>query len=367
MSRRRVFKLAHVRSDGWFERLRQDSPQFDRLSEVIGERVLAFSIVSGVQISSMTVNSRSLDQSVVGFVSGEDPDEHQLPLGEFRRRLVAGLASQTADSSELGRAPSSQELALYIGVREVYLAPLFGVLLLELHVGGKEPPEVALDLGEGEERLPLSTLRDLIRDGILAEAEGTEPAFSIDLSVLASAREAARDGDWPEVMSLLSSWPAPLAGFLRSAEGQGLEPELRAQVASALGLLGTAYLRRGHLEMAEEVLRLGIQWSQDNAAEGDIFGRLGEACVARGRYGEAIGILRRALALGASEAESLPLLARCFADRGLHVAAMVTAERALAAGAEADSIDDFIEISREALGSRWENFRELVPAPVAKG
>ncbi|MDH5493174.1 MAG: hypothetical protein OEY14_14560, partial [Myxococcales bacterium] len=164
-------------------------------------------------------------------------------------------------------------------------------------------------------------------------------------------------------IDLIGAWPGPLSLLLRTAEGQRLTPEVRVALASALGHLGTAYVRVGKLEWAEEVMRLGIQWGQDGPAAGDLFRRLGEACVVGERSGEAIGLLRRALALEAPERDVLPLLARSYIDRGKFVAAAVCMERATALGLSSSELAEGALAIEEALGQAWTRFRGACPDP----
>jgi tetratricopeptide (TPR) repeat protein len=114
------------------------------------------------------------------------------------------------------------------------------------------------------------------------------------------------------------------------------------------------------------VLRLGIQWGQDQLeVAADLFSRLGAAYVAQGRHGEAIGLLRRALGLGARRTDVLPQLARCFVARERYVAALLCADDAVAAGASADSVRAVRDASLAVLGDEWKRFRRRVPASSA--
>src|SRR5690606_3085815 len=137
-----------------------------------------------------------------------------------------------------------------------------------------------------------------------------------------------------------------------------LAPEVRATLAEALGVLGSAYVELGRHEWAQEVLRLAIQWGQEQLqVSGDLFRRLGGAFVAQGRHGEAIGLLRRALGLGAPRAEVLPVLARCFLARKRYLAALLLAEDAIAAGASRESVSEVSDAASEVLGEHWARFR----------
>src|SRR5262249_46571963 len=152
------------------------------------------------------------------------------------------------------------------------------------------------------------------------------------------------------VVGLLGAWPAPLAIFLRTPEGQMLAPEARALIAKGLGLLGSACVHLGDVDQAEEGFRIGIQYAQEGLAAAGPFRRLGEALLLNERPGEAIAPLRRAIAFGGSAAEVMPSLARAFLKRKRYVAAYACLRDALSAGVgERDLADEMHEVER-ALG-----------------
>ena len=148
--------------------------------------------------------------------------------------------------------------------------------------------------------------------------------------------------------------------FFRTPQGQSLGAGERAKLVRALCALGEAYLRKRQVEWAEDVLRLGIQFGQDLAAAAPLFGLLGRARVESGRYGEAIGLLRRALALGASRSEVLPQLAVCFVERKRFVAAMACITDAIADGADPEPLKPLRERVQAALGDAYTKFQEFV-------
>ena len=363
---RRAIRLDSVRADGWFERLGEGSPNFQQLCDVVGERFVAFSVIAGVRITALTIDRQSPDATLVDFLVGEDEAEQRLALGEFRRRLVSALLDDEPLPEALPDDPSPEEIQAFLGFRYVLLAPLFGLRLVELRVGGDRPPYLVVNLGGASDELPVEDLRELIRDRIRAELARSKPTspFSIDLAAIPEAETAAHAENWDEVVRLLGAWPGPLSLLLRTTEGQRLGPDVRATLARSLGYLGTAYVHRGRYDWAEEVMRLGIQWAQDGPAAGDLFRRMGESCVSRGRYGEAIGLLRRAVALGAHNRLCLPLLARSYAERERWVAAAICADEALALDpADREDVLEVQERALEVLGEHWTRFREQVPAP----
>jgi tetratricopeptide (TPR) repeat protein len=205
-------------------------------------------------------------------------------------------------------------------------------------------------------------LRDVIHNAIRSEISRVRPSqpFSIDFKRVPSAEAANIRGDYDETVALLGAWPGPLSMFLRTPQGQALGNAERAKLVRALCALGEAYLRKRQIEWAEDVLRLGIQFGQELEAAAPLFGLLGQLRVESERYGEAIGLLRRALSLGGSKLELLPDLALCFAERKRHVAAMACIDDAIAAGVEPDEIEGLRLRVREALGPAFDRYHELV-------
>jgi tetratricopeptide (TPR) repeat protein len=358
-TRRKTFRLKDVRADGWFERLAESAPSFERLCEVVGPKFIAFSVIAGVRVTALTVDRRSPDASLVDFVVGEE----RLPLGEFQRRLsLALLGEEPIDATDLN-GDSTEALQEFIGFRYVLLAPIFGLRLEELILTAEEGARIRVSSMDSEREISLEGFRELIRELIRTEVRSSRPTapFSIDLAAIGEAEAAIEIADYDRAIELLGAWPGPLSLLLRTAEGQKLTPEVRASLARALGLLGTAYVHRERFEWAEEVMRLAIQWGQDSPAASELFTRMGEAYVRRERHGEAIGFLRRALALGAARRDVVPHLARAYAARGRWVAAVLSAEEAQALGVVDASVDETLERGREVLGAAWDRFRERVP------
>jgi hypothetical protein len=364
MNDRRHYPLTAVSADGWFDKLGESSPSFRQLCDAIGKQFLAYSVIAGVRITAVSIDQRSQDASLVDFML-DDQQEHRLALGEFRRRVAATMLAEEPVPDSLPATPTPEDLQGFLGGRFVLLAPLFGLGLRELRVGGGKPPALLIDLGGARDEVPLSELHDLVRDRVRASAQAARPQspFAIDLNVIPKAERANADGDWEKTVELLGPWPSPLSLLLRTAEGQSLAPEVRATLARSLALLGTAYAETNRHDWAEDVMRLGIQWGQDGPAAGDLFRRLGQSYVERGRSGQAIGFLRRAIALGARERDTLPLLARCFVERGWMLAAAVVCDQASAVGTPDAELAGARKAAEGALGDAWKKFRAQVPPP----
>lgn len=365
MARRR-YDLREVRADGWFEGLSAQGPQFVELCQAIGERVVAFSLVAGVQIVGVHLDTRNRDGSVIEFVAVppgvDDPDAEvqRVSLADFRRRLIATLTSYEVVPDAPAADADAEALQAFLGLRTVLLSPLYGIGLIDLHVGDGLPPTVTVRVGQAQEEVGLDELRAALRQRVQGEAQG---GFSIDLQVVDEAEAAAKEGDAARVHELLGQWPGPLSMLLRSPQGQGLSPDARDRLATAMGLLGDAYGVLAVPERASECFRLAIQWAQGQGGPvlGANFVRFAQHWIEQGDPGKAVGMLRRALTLGADKADVLPRLATCYAELGRHLAALACAQTAQALGADEDAT--LFASSAEALGEPWARYRARVPAP----
>ncbi len=349
------FSLDAVKTDGWFERIGEGIGSFHALCEIVGERFFAFSIIVGARITALTVDRRSPAQSLVDFVVGGPATEaelepQRLTLGDFRRRLVAALLVEDEADPKAPSGDSDVEgLQVYLGVRYLLLAPLYGYSLQTLLLDGAAAgsAKVAVSLDGEDETLDLEVFRRRLRALVHDELDRASASnrSAIDLSKVAEAENYALRREWPKVVALLGSWPAPLAIFLRTPEGQMLAADARSLIAKGLGLLGTACVELGEIEQSEEVFRIGIQYAQEGASASDLFRRLGAALLQVGRAGEAIGPLRRAAALGSKSGEVQRLLGQAFAKRKRFVAAYGCFREAAAAGiAESELEADMSEL-----------------------
>jgi tetratricopeptide (TPR) repeat protein len=353
MAAKKQFQLDALRTDGWFERIGEGIGSFQALCEIVGERFFAFSIIVGARITALTIDRRSPDQTLVDFVVGSaeaegDLEPQRLTLADFRRRLVGALlVEEEKQAPTPERDTDIEAIQLFIGVRYLLLAPLYGYSLVTLALDGDKEPQITVLHDGVEEKHELDSFRLRIRAHVREELDRvtTGARSAIDLSKVADAEACALRKEWPKVIALLGTWPAPLAIFLRTPEGQMLAPEARALIAKGLGLLGSACVHVGEIEQAEEVFRIGIQYAQEGMAAAELFRRLGEALLLNDRPGEAIGPLRRSLAFGGLPQEVLPPLARAFIQRGRYVAAFACLKDALAAGApEKELADDIREV-----------------------
>lgn len=359
-----VIDLSEVRTDGWFEQLSDEVPEFEQLCELLGSRFVAFSFIAGVRITAIAYDPQAPDGSQVDFAVGDSEEVERVSLSEFRDRLGVALARGDVEPIELPPDPTVDDVRACIGRRYLLLAPVFGIRVSALRVNDGVPM-VEVDLGHAREEISVQGLRDILDSAVRAEVARARPAapFSIDFKRIPQAEEAVKRGDYDAVVSLLGAWPGPLSMFLRTPQGQALGRGERSRLVKALGLLGQAYLHKQQVDWAEDVLRLGIQFGQELEAAGPLFGWLGRVRVETERYGEAIGLLRRALSLGGDQATLYFDLARCFAERKRYVAALACLDSALAAGEASEAMKALRSKVEQALGPAYGRYREALIDP----
>jgi tetratricopeptide (TPR) repeat protein len=263
---------------------------------------------------------------------------------------------------------TTEAVQRYLGVRYLLLAPIFGISVHELRVGGDKESTLVIGLGSLADEVGIEEFREIIREAVRREEQAAKPQrpFAIDLGKIPEAEAALKRGDHERTIELLDPWAGPLSMLLRTPQGQNLSADAKAALARALGLLGAAYTKREEYPSAEEVLRLGVQWVQDGEVAGQLFVQLGEIAYKQGQHGQAIGLLRRSLTLGCPRSQVLPLLADCFVQRGRSVAALACIDEARTLGVPADRLAEAERLALDKVGAPFAAFRKLVPAPHAK-
>lgn len=354
--KKRVYVLDDIRPDRWFDDLSGQSKEFQQLCQIVGDHVVACAMVAGVQITSLTVDPRFPSNATVGYQVGQVGPDQELPLVEFRRRVGATLLADRQRMPSLPDDPGPSDLQAFLGPRRLLLAAAFGLKPLELHVKG-DKVSVLVEIDGVSSQASLDKFYDLIDDRVRVETGAHQPSDTgvpIDLALIDEAKRANKQGDWSSTITLLTPWLGPISMLLRTGESHALDAEVHSTLTVGLRLLGMAYSRVGNHDLADEVLRLGVQWAGEAEESAELFLVLGESSAARARFGEAIGFLRRALRLGGDQAWGLPILARCLLARDQHVAAMVCADRAVQVGAADPSIDSVRNDALDVLGEHWQ-------------
>ncbi len=337
------FPLKTVRADGWFEKIGEQIGSFEPLCEIVGRRFVAFSLITGIRITELAVDRRSPENTLVVFAAADaegldsDGEPQRTTLGDFRRRLVASLLSPDEIAPPPSPHASSDTLQLFLGVKYLLLAPLFGYSLRTLILAEEHPPHLEIEIDDEVVQLELEDFRARVRNHVRDELERLAPSQQrgvIDLARVPEAQAALDRGEYATVRQLLGAWPAPLSMFLRTPDGQALSGEARSLITRALGMLAVALSRLGENDSSEEVFRLAIQYGQDGDVAAEVFEMLGSTWLDTHRAGEAIAALRRAINLGAPEKRVWPKLVQAFLERHRYVAALACLELAMKAGAE---------------------------------
>src|SRR5688572_21217414 len=171
-----VVSLQAIRTDGWFERIGEGIGSFQALCDIVGARFFAFAMITGARITSLTVDRRLPDNTLVEFAVGADEEAgiagepQRLTLSEFRQRLVNALVLDEPHGPPPTRATDTEAVQLHIGVRYLLLAPLYGYALHELRLGPDGSKMVLLHDGL-EEVYPLPAFRARIRTHVREELE----------------------------------------------------------------------------------------------------------------------------------------------------------------------------------------------------
>lgn len=378
----RTFPLESIRTDGWFERIGEGIGSFQTLCEVIGPRFFAFAMIAGARIVALTIDRRLPDNTLVDFVVAGDEAEmreastQRLPLGDFRKRLVSALVTEEPSGPVPTRLMDVEAIQRHLGVRYLLLAPIFGYGLVSLTCDAYGSMVRARRDGV-DEVYELEEFRTRIRLHVREELQRTQRGSgrgAIDLAKVIEAEAAAAADDQLRVVELLGSWPAPLAIFLRTTEGQSLAPEIRGRIAKAMSLLGQACIRLGEVEKGHEILRLSIQYAGETSIASEIFLVLGRSMFDSGRFGEAIGVLKRAERLGADGSVVWPLLARAYGQRGLWGPALAAGLRARREAEfsplEMAPLEGVLEQARQNLGpahSAWSAHFKALDLPLSSG
>lgn len=352
----RVYDLSDARPDRWFEEVLEQSKDFEKACQIIGRSTLGLALIAGARILSLTANRDAERLTTIEFSIGEDPAVRQVPLSEFREE-IGRLLLVPLESRGLPADPDVEALQVHVGGRYLLEASLFQVEPVELrHELGLS--ELTLEFNEVRHVLALDDFRDVLDDRVRSELGlDRQEENAIDLAVVDQAEQANAHGNWGATVAMLNPWLTPIAMLLRTGDAEGLSEEVHGRLSASLDLLGTAYANMGDLDAANEVLRLGVQWAGESGKAGSLFLALGRASVLSEKHGEAIGLLRRAVRLGAEERDALPLLAQSLSARDQTLAAMVCNERARELGADAEDLNALSTELEVRLGVTWPRFQ----------
>ncbi|MDJ0762077.1 MAG: hypothetical protein QNJ97_03735 [Myxococcota bacterium] len=352
--------LSDVRVDGWFDQLASRINHFDQICDTMGARLLAYAITLGVQIRSITTDPRVRANTTIEFTIGDDRIQ-TLPLVEFRIRVVQAILQmqRTPITPTLPLTP--EQGAAIIGGKYLLLAPLFEISLEQVVLATLDEVPTRAIVGylskDGFNFVTLSKFDELIKGKVRKDLAtmGEEP-FKIDLSAVDRARLAFEVEDYEKIIAALESWPGLLSILLQTPVIHELDDAQRAKLGEGLDLLGIAFEKKNRDEWSEELFKLGIQFARESHIAGRLFEHLGALLSKKERFSEAIGILRRAMALGQSEATLLAPLGWAYLKTGKLIPAAALLERAAASGICSQHVETGLSEIRDQLaraGLSW--------------
>ncbi len=307
-------------TDGWFEKLKVHIPQFDALKRVLGERFLAYAFILGIQIRALNVDPKSPLNTAIHFTLNDD-EEQVLSLGDFRLQVVQALLHEHRPAY-VPRLPFETEAAIgLLGAKNLLVAPLFDISLDRIFLASLDPASprylVVYRTPDDLEVVSLDVFLETIRVNLRRDLAGmAERSFSLDLMAVEKARNAAVEGNSHKVVSVLSSWPGLLTMLPKTPVGSQLNPEQLSLIGEGIALLGEALEKLETGTWSEELYKLGLMLVREGPSAGRLLRNLGRQMNLKGEYGVAIGLLKRALALGQPEAEVMRDLGHAFLKQG---------------------------------------------------
>jgi hypothetical protein len=350
--------LKSTRADDWFDRIGDQVEGFKAISDLMGARFLAYAMILGLQIRSLSRDPHVPANTTVEYEGG-DGEPQSLLLGEFRLRVVQALLRRRHEPPIVALPLEDEDAVRILGPSVLLVAPLFDLRLETLIVSPETPQRLIVGFvsSVGMSYLEWPSFEALIRQLVVGDLRGVQgEPFQLDLTAVENARRAADRGDHAGVIRVLENWPGLLAALQRTPVVKQLSTQQLQLIGEGLLLLGGAFELEGRRLWSEELYRLGLQLVREERPSAELFFRLGVLLMAGERYGEAIGLLRRAQALGIGDDRVLPPLGRALLRRGKKVSAALLLSKATAAGLDAPGLaDDLAEVRRavEATDVGW--------------
>jgi tetratricopeptide (TPR) repeat protein len=367
-----IVDLTPMGADSWFDQVKESSPAFETLCDVMGERFVGYALIVGVQISGLTIDQFTPANTLVEFRLIESSPPRTLRLPEFRRELAGWILSEAPEPDAAALPLDLAQAQHLIGVRYILLAPLHEMSLREvvLETPGRKPKASVVVIWPDErvEEVDVLELRRRLHAEVRAELDSVrDEPFELDFDLVDKAETAAKAAHWEDVIGLIGHWPGPLSMLSRMQMGANLDEAKRGRIGAALTYLARAYRATGRSAWAEELYRLGLQFSGDGPQGALLYRSLGESMIEERRFGESLGPLRRSLALGAKMVEIGPSLGLALSRCGRNVAAAAVLERTLGDGQDDPELKSLLARVYSSLGDAGRAWRDAHPDWLAHG
>jgi hypothetical protein len=299
--------------DTWFESMIKRIDGFEEVCDVVGYRFMAFSLIIGINLRAVMHNPEFPSESTVEFVIQGEEESQEAPIEDFRKMLLMSLLSDDPAPSPVPTPPSRDEVARLVGVRYLLLSPLYSVRPRKLYIIdqalGTDGYSVVFD-HDGETReWSLERFREFLRD-FVSEEQVREPAAKGRFAAedVRSAEKALSAGNPERALEYLRDWILFVRNYRLTGSVAQLVKEPDALFARGLLLTGRAYRLLDRKRLSEDLLRFSIQLLPSGATLPKFYYELAVIMMEEKRYGEAIGPLRHALALGLSHERVYPHL-----------------------------------------------------------
>lgn len=336
--------LTPLRADGWFDSL-CENPEANELRQLLGDDVLAACALLGVQFAHVQTHPIC---PLLTFFEVE-------ASGQAMRLSWMDLTSQVSDAL----TAAWESLAALQAPDIARCADASWILFAEqadMRAQALVPEAGQIRVTMDAETLPLSSLLETLSARLLEAATHLQRDALNKLSALETHIDTLDDD--AAILRSLSAWPRAVSNLSRTLNANDVSAtQLDAIIGLSRSMVAVCRTHEAAAHVADELPRELINWMGDRTSVTPLFVELASAAEAAGRHGEAIGLFRRALNLGARLSDVAAPLARSYAERDRWLGALlVDAHRGDGRG-----LSDLHRSKCEAaLGSPWLRFLEAV-------
>ncbi len=346
--------LAEIRAEGWLDQIGERIERFDQICEIMGQRFLAYSVILGIQIRSISLDPKFHANTSIEFTV--DNAVQTLPLIEFQTQVVQAIMRTRQGCVDIELPLTVEQADAVVGGHTLLLAPLFDITIEHLVVSDTGPGDPDFLIGyispDGFNFVPLKKFDELLKGKVRRDLAGlAEEPFKLQLGDADKAKEAFERDDFDAVIEILESWPGLLSVLNRTPMAKKLESEKREKIGAGLELLGASFERRGRSDWSEELYKLGLQFIKEGNVAARLFKRLSRLIVGMERYSEAIGLIRRAIQLGVPDTELKVALALSYIHTNKAVAARALLQNLVESGLESPDLKMCMSEARSRFAS----------------
>jgi tetratricopeptide (TPR) repeat protein len=354
--------------DDWFESMVRTIEGFEEVCDLVGYRFVAFAMIAGINMKAVNHNPEFPADSTVEFSIGGDTAVNEMSIEEFRKTLVLSILSPDSDTpAALSAPPSREEITRLLGVRYFLLAPLYALKLKRLF---------ALDASQGFQGYVVEVEKDgkiyewtipIFRENLRKlvsreEIKEKEPVGRFTQESIALAEKALEAGNPANALEHLRDWILFVRNYRITGGIAQLLHEPDAHFERGLLLTGRAYRLLKRNRISEDILRFSIQLLPTARKKPVFLYELALIMVSEGRFGEAIGPLRKAQRLGIPRSLVFPHLGRAFLECNRSVAAFLVLGELNREGLLDDDSRRWYEDARRRLGDIVDIIAEI-PSP----